>query len=123
MAHLRMKVLLAIFSISAFLALTCGSFLIHASYQPFAYMELLETAEEEGIELPKKVDDPTTLNLIHKACTVIGSLTIISSLIFIWNAYDIAVLLCCGGKSVDHCLYNKNFKCETRKILSEKNRY
>ena len=57
---------------------------------------------------------------MHTASVVIGALSIIFSLVFIWNATELGIILCCGRKLEDSCLCEKIVKEEMRVILNEK---
>ena len=60
------------------------------------------------------------VSYMQKISVVIGSLSIVFSLVFIWNASELAIILCCGRRLENSCLCEKIVKDEMRTILNEK---
>lgn len=100
--------------LSGLAAILCGGFLIEASLFPFAVLDAFE-----GLPNGMSNRDQEDLNYLRMSCAVLGSLSIIFSLVFIWNSVELCIILCCGRQIQDFCLYDKQIKQELRLILNK----
>ena len=57
---------------------------------------------------------------MYEVCVSLGSLSIFFSLVFLWNAVELGIILCCGRRLENSCLCEKFVKEEMREILNEK---
>ena len=84
-------------------------------------MDASDTLKEENIgDLYVEESDKQETEYMQKTNVIIGSLSIVFSLVFIWNAVELGIVLACGQKLEDSCLYEKVVKEELRTILQEK---
>ncbi len=92
--------LFALYCICAFTSIFCGAILIDGSSDAF---EKDKTVKSE---------DATSMG---KASLVIGIFSIVFSLVFIWNAVELGILLFCGQR--DFCFLDKYVKNEMKSVL------
>ena len=84
-------------------------------------METSDTLEEENLgDIYVGASDKQDTEYMQKVSVAIGSLSIVFSLVFIWNAVELGIVLACGRKLEDSCLCEKVVKEELRTILQEK---
>ena len=84
-------------------------------------MDASDTLKEENMgELYVEESDKQETEYMQKTSVIIGSLSIVFSLVFIWNAVELGIVLACGRKLEDSCLCEKVVKEELRTILQEK---
>ena len=84
----------------------------------------METSEslfsENDGEIYRSDSAKEDMKYMEEASIWIGSLSIVFSLVFIWNAVELGVILCCGRKLEDSCLCEKIVKEEMRTLISSK---
>ena len=79
-----------------------------------AYDSLAQEKSPINFMTPENRKDLTYMQYSN---SIIGSLAIIFSLVFVWNAVDIAITLFCGRKPQDSCYYDHLVKKELRSIV------
>ena len=75
---------------------------------------------EDNGEIYRAESAKEDMKYMEEASIWIGSLSIVFSLVFIWNAVELGVILCCGRKLEDSCLCEKIVKEEMRTLMSSK---
>merc|ERR1711973_151228 len=118
--------LLVMYVVAAVLAIFTGGFLIEASLFPDSIISSNEVVKENeeakdtdrAIMENESVEDD--VKHMQKVSIIIGCLSVIFSLVFIWNAMEIGIILCCGRRMENSCLAEKIVKDEMRVILNEK---
>ena len=98
--------LFLIYILAAILAIATGGFLI---------------SESMGVEKNGDQSDAAKKDVkyMEEASVWIGGVSIVFSLVFIWDAVELGVILCCGRKLEDSCFCEKIVKEEMRTLLSE----
>ena len=93
-------ILLSVFlmyALAATASIIIGAVLIESSLPSFAIMETFDSLEDE--KSPSNIMSPThrqDMGYIQKSYVVIGSLAVIFSLVFVWNAVDLFIIMVCG---------------------------
>ena len=83
-------------------------------------MEVGNTLPDEGDLYTQDLLKKSDVKYMYEVCVILGSLSIFFSLVFIWNAVELAIILFCGRKLENSCLCDKFVKEEMRAILNEK---
>ena len=116
-------IFLALFLINTLAAVTSiitGVVLIESSLEPASMTDAYDALAQEKSPLnfmtPENRKDLTYMQYSN---SIIGSLAIIFSLVFVWNAVDIAIILLCGRKPQDSCYYVHLVKKELRSIVNK----
>ena len=119
-------ILLSVFlmyALAATASIIIGAVLIESSLPSFALIETFDSLEDE--KSPINIMSPTDrqdLGYIQKSYVVIGSLAVIFSLVFVWNAVDLFIIMVCGKTDLgnSHCfLYDFFIKKEIRDIVGQ----
>ena len=110
------------YALAATASIIIGAVLIESSLPSFAIMETFDSLEDE--KSPVKIMSPTQrqdLGYIQKCYVVIGSLAVIFSLVFVWNAVDLFIIMVCGKTDLghSHCYYDYFIKKEMRDIVGQ----
>ena len=97
------------YALAATASIIIGAVLIESSLPSFAIMETFDSLEDE--KSPINILSPTDrqdLGYIQKSFVVIGSLAVIFSLVFVWNAVDLFIIMVCGKTDLEnsHCYYD-----------------
>ena len=105
------------------LAVVSGGILIEASMSPFVANDAYDAIEEIG-EIGQETtefmeSDREDLKYLYLSSLVIGSLSIFSSLIFLWQAVDLGIILFCG-RTKSKNPYEHYVKKQMRQIVGDK---
>jgi len=107
--------------ITAFLlAVVTGGFLIEASMFPASIMAVGNALPDEKDLYAQDLLKKSDVEYMYEVCISLGSLSIFFSLVFLWNAVELGIILCCGRRLENSCLCEKFVKEEMRAILNEK---
>ena len=102
------------------LAVVSGGILIEASMSPFVANDAYDAIEEIGQETTEFMEsDREDLKYLYLSSMVIGSLSIFSSLIFLWQAVDLGIILFCG-RTKSKNPYEHYVKKQMRQIVGDK---
>ena len=102
------------------LAVVSGGILIEASMSPFVANDAYDAIEEIGQETTEFMEsDREDLKYLYLSSLVIGSLSIFSSLIFLWQAVDLGIILFCG-RTKSKNPYEHYVKKQMRQIVGDK---
>ena len=110
------------YALAATASIIIGAVLIESSLPSFAQMETFDSLEDEKSSI--NIMSPTDrqdLGYIQKSYVVIGSLAVIFSLVFVWNAVDLFIIMVCGKTDLEnsHCYYDYFIKKEIRDIVGQ----
>ena len=105
------------------LAIVSGGILIDASMAPFVVNDAYDVIEENdqvGKTRQTQMDsDREDLKYLYLSSLVIGSLSIFSSLVFLWQAVDLGIILFCGRTKSKNA-YEHYVKKQMRQIVGDK---
>ena len=105
------------------LAIVSGGILIDASMAPFVVNDAYDVIEENdqvGKTRQTQMDsDREDLKYLYLSSLVIGSLSIFFSLVFLWQAVDLGIILFCGRTKSKNA-YEHYVKKQMRQIVGDK---
>ena len=101
------------------LAVVSGGLLIDASMSPFVVNETYDTIEDVGQRTAGMDSDREDLKYLYLSSLVIGSLSIFFSLVFLWQAVELGIILFCG-RSKSKSAYEHYVKKQMRQIVGDK---
>lgn len=101
------------------LAVVSGGILIEASMSPFVAIESYDVLEDMNHKVVGMGPDREDLKFLYLTSVVIGGLSIIFSLVFLWLAIDLGIILFHGRKA-SKSGYERFVKNQMRAVVGEK---